>query len=102
MKEIKVKRCPKCGKILLVFKEFSNNGGGLRKGLTRYYCRSCGTFDEEDVIKTITKKILPAELLEEKIRKEMLDLRISDNEVAAYKARRITDEAKSEESSRWF
>lgn len=82
MKEVEIKRCPECGRVLSRFAEFSDNGGGLRKGLTRYYCENCRrTFDEKDIVRTITKEILPAKLLEEKIRKEMLGLGISDDKV---------------------
>ncbi len=103
MKEIEVKKCPECEKILLEFKEYSNNGGGLRKGLTRYYCKDCKrTYNEEDVITSIiAKKISPVELSEEKIRREMLSLRISDNKTAD-EARQIVGEVKSEELTGWF
>ena len=97
------KRCPICYRELLMYKETSNNGGGLRKGLTRYYCEDCKRiYDEEDVITSIiAKKISPVELLEERLRKKMLDLRTSDDK-ATDKARQIADEVKSGELSGWF
>jgi transposase-like protein len=80
MKEIEVKRCPICRSVLGTFVE-TGNDGGERIRETRYYCESCGTFNEEDIIKTITKKILPTKLLKKRIRKEMLNSRISDDKV---------------------
>lgn len=103
MKEIEVKKCPKCKRILLEFKETSNNGKGKWVRKKCWSCEKCGkTYrDERDVISIIAKKISPAELLEEKIRKEMFDLKISDDKTTD-KARQIADEARLEKLDRWF
>ena len=101
MNKKEVKRCPKCGKILSEFAEYSDNGGGLRIGLTRYYCENCKrTYDEEDIMKTITKEVLPVKLLEKKIREEMLGLGISSDK-AADKARQIVNEVRSGKLGGW-
>ena len=102
--EEKKRKCPECHRILLMYKETSNNGKGKLVRKECWSCEKCGKtyIDERDIISTVTGTISPAKLLEEKIRKEMLDLGISDNKTAAHKARQITDEAKLEELSRWF
>lgn len=83
MKEREVKkRCPVCRETLLMYKETSNNGKGELIRKECWSCEKCGEtyIDEKDVISTITKEILPAKLLEGKIRKNITNSRISDNE----------------------